>query len=117
MTMYEKKWTAEQHLEDLQKKIVALDKMTAHHEEEALVCRVRANRVANTKLMMLQDLSDALYWDINDLEQALDSRAEGFHITDQKRRNEMFSEIVDLKLQKLKYDKEIRELKERLKPS
>lgn len=114
--MHEKRWTLEEHFADLEAKIKALHDMTEHHLEEARKSQVRERHVLNLYLTMVQDVIDALYWEIDEIRHDLDSREDVYHIKDQKRRNELWSEWVNKRLEMTKLERLERELLERLYP-
>ncbi len=110
MTMYDKQWTIEQHFADLEKKKLALRKITEYHEEEAAKSRARERHLVETHLSIATDLIDGLWWEIDDIECALNERDSLFFIKEQVKRNELWSEWVDKRLEIIRLMKLEREL-------
>lgn len=110
----EKRWTLEEHMQDFDKKLTALANMTEHHRLETSKSRARERHVTIQYILMLDDIIDSLLWDIGELRSSLDDRDSIFYIKDQKKRNEAWSEWVNLKLEIHKLIKKNKELEERL---
>jgi hypothetical protein len=110
--MYDKQWTLEQHFEDLEKKKLALRRMTEHHEEEAAKCRLRERRLVLTHLSMVNDVINDLWWEIGELQDSLENRDSILYIKEQSERNKAWSKWVELKQKRISLFKIHRELME-----
>lgn len=109
-------WTLEDYMDDYDKKMVALNKITEHHLEEAAKSRLRERHIIFEYATMLMDIADSLWWEIGELQDSLENRDSILYVKDQKRRNELWSLWVNLQLEKNRLEKKHRELMERLYP-
>lgn len=109
-------WTLEDYMDDYDKKLVALNKITEHHLEEAAKSHARERHIMLEYATMVMDIADSLWWEIGELRASLDNRESIFYAKDQKRRNELWSLWVNLNLEMNQLEKKHRELMERLYP-
>lgn len=108
-------WTLEDYMDDYDKKLVALNKITGYHLEEAAKSHARERHIMLEYATMVMDIADSLWWDIDELEGYLSERGE-FEVTNQVRRNELWSLWVNLNLEMNQLEKKHRQLMERLYP-
>ncbi len=103
-------------MDDYERKMVALNKITEHHLEEAEKSRIRERMIILEYSTLLMDIADALWWEVGEIRCALDERDSEFYVSDQKKRNDLWSTWVDKSLELNRLEKRHRELMERLYP-